>query len=51
MVTDIERKIASKMRDKVRLLRKLKHPEKDIEKIIRDLNLPLGLQLNLLDTR
>lgn len=51
MITKKQRQIANLMRIKVRELRGLGVPSKVIEKLIKSLNLPFGLQLNLLSMK
>lgn len=51
MPTQRQLQLAKEMRIRVKLLRDMDYPEKKIEKLIRKLDLPIGLHLNLLNTK
>jgi len=51
MPTERQLKLAQEMRIRVKALRQMDYPEKKLEKLIKKLDLPLGLQLNLLRSK
>jgi hypothetical protein len=48
MPTQRQLNLAAEMRLKVKRLRNLNYPDKKLERLIRRLDIPLGLKLNLL---